>query len=148
MLYADRNSRHDASCQEGLHIRISRMAPVFFKKLQLVLILHKHITTLKRTKTSNSLTASASQRCDSSRIVRNVILLPPPRRTCLSDTGVMPVLDATSQLASSRSCLRTPFLTTALRWKMRVCGLLMSCWHRVYPIRRVKLCSASVQRRD
>ena len=59
----------------------------------------------------NSLKVSASRKCGSSRIVGNMILLPPPQSYCLSDTGVLPVLDATSQLASSSSCSRTPFST-------------------------------------
>ena len=41
-----------------------------------------------------------------------MILLPPPQSSCLSETGVMPVVDATLQLASSRSCSRTPFSAT------------------------------------
>ena len=60
----------------------------------------------------NRLKASASRKCGSSRIVRNVILLPSPQSSCLLDTGIMPVLDATSQLASSGSCSRTSFSTT------------------------------------
>ena len=89
LLYADRNSHHDASCLPG-RITHSRMAPVFLQELQSVSTLHKHITTRKRTKTPNSLKASASRKCGSGRIVRNMILLPPLalriRASCLSRT--------------------------------------------------------------
>ena len=57
MLYANGNGRHDTSYQEGL-----QMAPVFLEERQSVSILHKHITTRRRTKIPNSLKASASRK--------------------------------------------------------------------------------------
>ena len=94
MLYADRNSCHDVSCQEGLHIR--QLHPYSTRNYSQCQSYTSTYTTWKHTKIPNSSKASASRKCGSSRIVRNTISLPPPQSSCLSDMGVMPVLDATS----------------------------------------------------
>ena len=97
LLYADRSSRHDASCQEGLHIRgwHTYSTTVSVNPTQA-----HHDPEMYETPEQFKGFRFAKMRLQQDS--KNMILLPPPQRSCLSDTGVMPVLDATSQLASSR----------------------------------------------